>query len=208
MEFIWLCYLEPSVISAVLLFLEWDHWLVQATALSPAPEVPWAQTGRSAQDMRQFQQTRQSPWPSEWTCNPKGSYRLDYVSRKTTKKNKQTRQPQKLFPGSPSNSDLVLSDCCCCCCLIPSFGEQIKVVCLFLQHWETQRESLPKGWSHFPFQRFANNTWKGKINLKVLHYIIDLPFHIPYKSISILNSLKVWLSPTPLIPFPAKRHRQ
>lgn len=92
--------------------------------------------------------------------------------------------------------------------LIPSFGEQIKVVCLFLQHWETQRESLPKGWSHFPFQRFANNTWKGKINLKVLHYIIDLPFHIPYKSISILNSLKVWLSPTPLIPFPAKRHRQ
>lgn len=87
-EFIRLCYLEPSVISAVLLFLEWDHWLVQVTALSPAPEVSWAQTGRSVQDTRQFQQTRQSPWSLEWTCNPKGSYRLDCVSRKTTKKNK------------------------------------------------------------------------------------------------------------------------
>ena len=198
-EFIRLCYLEPTVISAVLLFLEWDHWLVQATALSPAPEVSWAQTGRSVQDMRQFQQTRQSPWSLEWTCNPKGSYRLDCVSRKTTKKNKPGNHKSYFLalPATLTSSEWLVFFFFF---LIPSFGEQIKVVCLFLQHWETQRESLPKGWACFPFQRFANNTWKGKINLKVLHYVIDLPFHIPYKSISILNSLKVWLSPTPHTP--------
>lgn len=152
-EFIWLCYLEPRVISAVLLFLEWDHWLVQAMALSPASKVPWAQTGTSAQDKRQFQQTRQSPWTSERTCNPKGSYCLDYVSRKITKKNKQTRQPQKLFPGSPSNSDLVLSGCCFVFLLSLPLGNKLKL-CVYFYNTEKHREKASQ--KNDPVPRFRD----------------------------------------------------
>ena len=112
-----------------------------------------SQTEKSAQDMRKFQQTRQSPWTSEWTCNPKGSYRLDYVSRKTTKKNKQTRQPQKLFPGSPSNSDLVLSGCCFVFLLSLPLGNKLKL-CVYFYNTEKHREKASQ--KNDPVSRFRD----------------------------------------------------
>lgn len=74
--------------------------------------------------------------------------------------------------------------------IISSLGNKLKLRVYFLQHCETRREILPKGWSCFPSRYLPTTTWKGKINLKALHCATDLPYDIIYNCIFILNSLE------------------
>lgn len=87
-------------------------------------------------------------------CYPKGSYCLDYISRKTRKKNKQTNHKGS-FPAPPAT----LTSFEWLFFIISSLGNKLKL-CVYFCNIEQHKEKASQRMVLFPIQIYANNHMK------------------------------------------------
>lgn len=125
---------------------------------------------------------------------PKGQL-LSWLYFPESYEEKQTNQPTtKAISWLSQPLWLVLSGCFL---LSLPLGNKLKL-CVYFCNTEKHKEKASQKDDPVSHSRdLPTTTWKGKINLKALHYVIDLPFNMTYNSVSVLNSLKVWPSSTP-----------